>query len=75
MLLQASKFIGAGLASFGLAGAAIGAGLVFSSLVASVSRNPSLRSTLFSLSILGFALVEAVGLFSLLLSFLILFAF
>jgi len=75
MLLQASKYIGAGLASFGLAGAAIGAGLVFASLVSSVSRNPSLRSTLFSLSLLGFSLVEAVGLFSLLLSFLILFAF
>ena len=47
------KFIGSGLATFGLAGAGIGIGLVFSSLINGVSRNPKLRNELFSLSILS----------------------
>lgn len=42
-MLQAAKYIGAGLATIGLAGAGVGIGLVFSSLMSSVSRNPALR--------------------------------
>ena len=74
MVLEA-KLIGAGIATIGLTGAAIGAGIIFGSLVLGTSRNPSLKSELFSLSILGFALTEAIGLFSLMMSFLLLFAF
>jgi F-type H+-transporting ATPase subunit c len=73
-LLTGLKAIGAGLAAVGLVGAGIGIGSVFSSLIAAVARNPSLRSDLFSLAILGFALAEATGLFALLVSFLILFS-
>lgn len=75
IMIQAAKFIGAGISTIGLAGAAIGAGLVFSSLISGTARNPSLKAELFSLSILAFALVEAIGLFSLVFAFLILFAF
>lgn len=75
MLLQASKFIGAGISTIGLAGSAIGAGLVFAALINSTARNPSLKNDLFSLSILAFALTEAIGLFSLTFALLILFAF
>jgi len=70
-----AKLIGAGLATIGLTGAGIGAGIIFGSLIMSTSRNPSLKSELFSLSILGFALTEAIGLFCLMMAFLILFAF
>jgi len=42
--------------------------------VLGVSRNPSLRDELFKLAILGFALTEAIALFSLMMGFLILFA-
>lgn len=42
-ILQASKFIGAGLATIGLAGAGVGIGLVFSGLITATSRNPALR--------------------------------
>ena len=73
-MLQAGKFIGSGLASIGLAGAGVGIGLVFSSLIAGVSRNPAVRGQLFSYAILGFALSEATGLFALMISFLILFS-
>ncbi|KAF4318525.1 hypothetical protein BBI17_009202 [Phytophthora kernoviae] len=75
MLLQASKFLGAGLATLGLAGAGIGIGNVFGSLVIGISRNPSLQQELMRTAILGFALTEAIALFCLMMAFLILFAF
>lgn len=74
-MLMAAKLIGASLCTIGFAGAAIGAGTVFSALINGTSRNPSLKSELFSLAILSFALVEAMALFAALLAFLILFAF
>merc|ERR1712223_2069285 len=39
------------------------------------ARNPSLKQQLFSYAILGFALSEAMGLFCLMMAFLLLFAF
>nr|QWQ66180.1 ATP synthase F0 subunit 9 [Mitosporidium daphniae] len=69
------KLIGAGIASLGLLGAAIGAGIIFGSYIIGVSRNPSLKNELFSITLLGFALTEAIGLFSLMIAFLLLFAF
>jgi len=74
MLLQAAKFVGAGLATIGLAGAGVGIGTVFGALVLGTSRNPSLKDELFKMAILGFALTEAIALFSLMMAFLILFA-
>jgi hypothetical protein len=38
---------------------------VFGALVLGISRNPSLRDELFKTAILGFALTEAIALFSL----------
>jgi F-type H+-transporting ATPase subunit c len=70
-----AKIIGAGLATIGLTGAGVGAGIIFGSFIIGTSRNPSLKSELFSLSILGFALTEAIGLFCLMMAFLLLFAF
>jgi len=74
VLLQSAKFLGAGLATIGLAGAGVGIGTVFGALVLGISRNPSLRDELFKMAILGFALTEAIALFSLMMAFLILFA-
>ena len=67
--------IGAGLATIGLAGAGVGIGNVFGSLLIAVSRNPQEKDELFRLSILGFALTEAIALFALMMAFLILFTF
>ena len=74
MLLQAAKFIGAGLGTVGLAGAAVGIGIIFGALVLGISRNPSLKDELFKMAILGFALTEAMALFALMIIFLLLFA-
>lgn len=70
----AAKLIGAGCATIALAGAGAGIGIVFGSLITAVARNPSLTKQLFSYSILGFALTEAIALFTLMVVFLILFA-
>ncbi|KAJ8322629.1 ATP synthetase subunit 9 [Batrachochytrium dendrobatidis] len=67
-MLMAAKLIGAGLAVIALGGAAIGIGLIFAALIQGTSRNPSLKNELFNLTILGFALTEALGLFALMMA-------
>ncbi|KAH8428463.1 ATPase complex subunit 9 [Aspergillus melleus] len=64
-MVQVSQNIGMGSAAIGLGGAGIGIGVVFGALLLAVSRNPALRGQLFSYAILGFAFVEAIGLFDL----------
>jgi len=71
---SAARYIGAGCAIVGAAGSGAGIGTVFGSLVIGYARNPSLKAQLFSYAILGFALSEAMGLFCMMMSFLILMA-
>jgi len=71
---SAAKFVGAGAATCGAAGSGAGIGTVFGSLIMAFARNPSLKQQLFSYAILGFALSEAMGLFCLMIAFLMLFA-
>ena len=73
-MLMAGKLIGAGLATIGLGGAAIGIGLLFAAYISGTSRNPALKAELFGITIQGFALVEAMGLFSLMMALLMLYA-
>jgi F-type H+-transporting ATPase subunit c len=70
-----AKLIGAGLATIGVAGPGMGAGVIFSGFISSVARNPFMKQQLFVFTILGFALTEALALFALMMAFLILFAF
>ena len=72
--LVAAKTIGAGLASIGLAGAGVGIVIVFAGFLTAFSRNPSLRQDLFGITILGFALTEAIALFALMMAFLLLYS-
>ncbi|MCB1885492.1 MAG: F0F1 ATP synthase subunit C [Geminicoccaceae bacterium] len=73
MDLEAAKMIGAGLATIALFGVGIGIGNIFATLISTVGRNPSVQQRVFPFAIIGFALVEAVGLFALLIAFLVLF--
>lgn len=66
--------IGAGLATMGMIGAGIGVGNVFAAFISGVSRNPSARNAVYTETLLGFAVVEAIALFALVIAFLILFA-
>jgi F0F1-type ATP synthase membrane subunit c/vacuolar-type H+-ATPase subunit K len=74
MDVEAAKMIGAGIAVLALWGVGLGIGNIFSTLIASIARNPAARDQVFGIGILGFALTEAVALFALLISFLILFS-
>ena len=73
MDLASAKMIGAGIAVIALMGVGVGIGNIFSTLIASIARNPAARNEVFGIGILGFALTEAVALFALLIAFLIMF--
>lgn len=75
LLVECAQCIGAGISTVALLGVGIGIGNVFSSLIESYSRNPSLKGQLFTYTLLGFAVTEAVALYALLITFLILFTF
>ncbi|AZU03715.1 F0F1 ATP synthase subunit C [Glycocaulis alkaliphilus] len=73
MEAEAAKYIGAGLATFGMLGAALGVGNIFSSFLTGALRNPSAAPAQFGNLIFGFAVTEALGIFSLLIALLLLF--
>jgi len=73
IILDAAKLVGAGLATISIAGTGVGIGLIFAALISAYSRTPEHVKQLFTYAILWFALCEAIALFGLMLSFLILF--
>jgi F-type H+-transporting ATPase subunit c len=75
MLVQAAKLVGAGAAAVSLSGSGAGIGVLFGCLILAFARNPYVGRQLFIYAILGFALTEAIALFGLMVTFLILFAF
>ena len=70
----AAKFIGAGIACLGMGGVGIGLGSIFGNYPSSALRNPSAAQGQFGNLIFGFAVTEALGIFSLLIALLLLFA-
>ncbi len=73
MEVAAAKLIGAGLAAIGVIGAGVGIGSIFASFISSVARNPAARGDVFPMTMLGFALVEAIALYALVVALVILF--
>ncbi len=73
MEVEAAKMIGAGLATLGLGGVGIGLGNLFSGFVSGALRNPAAAPKVFPNLLLGAALTEALGIFSLLIGLLVLF--
>jgi F-type H+-transporting ATPase subunit c len=72
-VITAAKALGAGLAVIALAGVGSGIGNIFSTLVATLGRNPSAGSVVGTWAWIGFALTEAVALYALVIAFIILF--
>jgi len=70
----AAKSIGAGCATIGVAGAGVGIGIVFGCFLIAFARSPELEKNLFSYTLLGFALTEAIALFAIMLAFVILYS-
>jgi F-type H+-transporting ATPase subunit c len=73
-MIQEFKMIGAGLGTIALSGVGTGIGFIFNGLLDAVSRNPTLSKQLFNYAIIGFALTEAIALFTLMIVFMLLFA-
>lgn len=72
-ITEGMRYIGAGLATIGAIGAAIGVGNIFGSFLDGALRNPSAAPAQTGNLFVGAALSEALGLFSIVLGFLILF--
>jgi F-type H+-transporting ATPase subunit c len=70
---QAAKFIGAGIACIGMGGAGVGVGTIFGNYLAAALRNPSAAQGQFGNLLFGFAVTEALGIFSLAIAFLLLY--
>ena len=73
MEVEAAKMIGAGIACLGLGGAAMGVGSIFGNFLTGALRNPSAAQSQFGNLIFGFAVTEALGIFSFLVALLLLF--
>jgi F-type H+-transporting ATPase subunit c len=68
---QSWKFIAIGLMAFGMLGAAVGVGNIFSSAVSAIARNPAVADKIRINALIGAAMAEAMGLVALLVIFLI----
>jgi F-type H+-transporting ATPase subunit c len=71
MEYEAFKYIGVGLLALGMMGAAIGVGNIFAAYVSGIARNPSAQSKMFTPALSGAGMAEAMGLFALVLAFMI----
>jgi F-type H+-transporting ATPase subunit c len=68
-----AKYLGAGLAMIGTIGAGIGIGLSVGGAVQAMGRNPDATSTIQTNMILGVAFAEAVAIYCLVVSLILLF--
>lgn len=73
-ITEGLKYVGAGLATLGMIGAAIGVGNIFGSFLDAAMRNPSAAPQQSGNLFLGMALAEALGLFAFVISMIILFS-
>ncbi len=71
---EALKYIGVGLMSLGMLGAAIGVGNIFAAMLNGLARNPAAESKLAKYIYVGAGLAEAMGLFALVIALLLIFA-
>lgn len=67
------KYVGAGLSTLGMIGAAIGVGNIFASFLDAAMRNPSAAPQQTGNLFIGMALAEALGLFAFVIGIIILF--
>ena len=73
MEYAALKFVGAGLTTLGMLGAAIGVGIIFSAALAGIARNPVKEGSIKGFALLGMALAEFMGLLAFVVAILILY--
>lgn len=72
-IIEAAKFIGAGLSMIGALGAGIGIGLLVQGALNGMARNPDAYGNILTTMILGIAFAEAIAIYCLVVSFMMLF--
>ena len=72
--MEGFNYVGAGLACLAMLGAAIGVGNIFAAYLDGAMRNPSAAPGQFGNLIFGFAVTEALGIFGLVIAFILIFA-
>ncbi|HEV7353762.1 MAG: F0F1 ATP synthase subunit C [Brevundimonas sp.] len=72
MEAEAAKYLGAGLATLGMIGSAIGVGNIFGNFLNGALRNPSAAASQVGNLFVGAALAEALGILAFVLGILIL---
>jgi len=73
LIAEGLKFLGAGLAMTGAIGAGAGVGIVVAGAVQGIARNPDAAGQIMSNMILGVALAEAVAIYALVVSLILIF--
>ncbi|SNY92546.1 ATP synthase F0 subcomplex C subunit [Cohaesibacter sp. ES.047] len=73
MEAEAAKLIGAGIACVGMGGAGIGVGTIFGNYLSGALRNPSAAPAQFTNALIGAALAEGLGIFSLVIALVLIF--
>jgi F-type H+-transporting ATPase subunit c len=71
---SALKLLGAGIAMIGSLGAGLGLGLIFSSWISAIARNPSAEAKFRQVGFIGFAVTELVLLMCFVVAILLMFA-
>lgn len=70
---NAMKYVAIGLSSISFFGAALGVSIVFKAALEGIARNPSAESGISKYIFVGAGLVEAMGLFALVISLILIF--
>lgn len=70
---ESLKYIAIGLMAFGMLGAAIGVANIFAAVVTAIARNPAAESKLSKYAFIGAGMAEAMGLFALVVCFMLIF--
>ena len=73
MDIESLKYIGVGISTIAMLGAATGIGKIFAALINGIARNPSTEEKLIKSAFIGAGLTEAMGLFAFLVALLILY--
>jgi F-type H+-transporting ATPase subunit c len=73
-IAEMGKYIGVGLTTVGMAGAAVGVGNIAGNYLSGALRNPSAAAGQTAFLFIGIAFAEALGIFSFLVALLLMFA-
>jgi F0F1-type ATP synthase membrane subunit c/vacuolar-type H+-ATPase subunit K len=70
---EAARYLGAGLALLCIFGVGLGLGQVFSAYITATARNPAAEAKFKGMTYIGFAVIEALGIFALVVALLLVF--